>query len=75
MHILDPNREVGPNFVADAVEINDALWRPIFEPLKDVAQFRQFEVSSILHTIRWDNDADLAPEFLHQKLLEQSGRG
>ena len=53
------------------VDLRDMLWGPMFEPLKDVARFRQFEVSPVLHTIRWDNDADLAPEFLHQKLLEQ----
>ncbi len=57
------------------VDLKDVLWGPVFEPLKDMARFRQFEVSPVLHTIRWDNDADLAPEFLHQKLLEQSGRG
>ncbi len=57
------------------VDLKDALWGPVFEPLKNVARFRQFEVSPVLHTIRWDNDADLAPEFLHQKLLEQSRRG
>ena len=55
------------------VDLKDALWGPVFEPLKDVSRFCQFEVSPVLHTIRWDNDADLAPEFLHQKLLEQSG--
>lgn len=57
------------------VDLKDALWGPIFEPLKDMAQFRQFEVSPVLHTICWKNDADLAPEFLHDKLREQSGCG
>ena len=57
------------------VDLREALWGPVFEPLQDLAQFSRFEVSPVLHTIRWDNDADLAPEFLQQKLLEQSGCG
>jgi hypothetical protein len=54
------------------VDLADALWGPMFEPLKDPAVFRRFEVSDVVHTIRWENDADLAPEYLHQKLVEQS---
>ena len=54
------------------VDLSDALWGPMFEPLKDPAAFRRFEVSPVLHTIRWENDADLAPEFLHQKMMEQA---
>ena len=54
-----------------AVDLKDALWGPIFEPLRDVDAFRRFEVSPILHTIRWENDADLAPEYLYEKMVEQ----
>jgi hypothetical protein len=25
----------------------------------------------VLHTVRWENDADLAPEFLYEKMVEQ----
>ena len=56
---------------ARRIDLTDELWGPVFEPLQDVGRFSQFEVSPILHTIRWDNDADLAPEFLQQKLWEQ----
>ncbi|MDZ7615466.1 MAG: DUF2442 domain-containing protein, partial [Patescibacteria group bacterium] len=52
------------------VDLADVLWGPMFEPLRDVAAFRRFQVSDVLHTIRWDNDADLAPEFLLQRLGE-----
>ena len=54
------------------VDLEETLWGPMFEPLKDVAVFQRFEVSQVLHTIRWENDADLAPEYLFQKMVEQS---
>lgn len=54
------------------VVLADALWGPMFEPLKDPAVFCRFEVSDVLHTVRWENDADLAPKYLHQKMVEQS---
>jgi len=58
----------GEEGVAD---LRDALWGPVFEPLKDIAAFRRFTVSEVLHTVCWENGADLAPEFLHDKLTEQ----
>jgi hypothetical protein len=48
------------------------LWGPVFEPLKDPDRFRKFEVSNVLHTIRWEDGADLAPESLYDKLIEQA---
>ena len=54
------------------VDLTDALWGPMFEPLRDLRAFQKFEVSPILHTIRWENDADLAPEYLYQKMVEQT---
>ena len=53
------------------VDLVDSLWGPVFEPLKDPAVFRRFEVSDMLHTIKWENDADFAPEYLYQKMVEQ----
>ena len=54
------------------VDLFDALWGPIFEPLKDPARFRQFKVSEVLHTIAWENGADFAPEFLYDRMVDQA---
>jgi hypothetical protein len=50
------------------VDLAAELEGPIFEPLKDPAAFRAFSLSPQLHTIVWPNGADLAPEFLHDRL-------
>ncbi len=54
------------------VDLKDALWGPVFEPLKDLEAFRKFHVSEVFHTICWSNNADLAPEFLYDKMVEQA---
>lgn len=54
------------------VDLTDALWGPVFEPLKDPAVFRRFNVSDVLHTVCWENGADFAPEFLHDRMVEQA---
>jgi hypothetical protein len=54
--------------VTGVVDLEADLWGPVFEPLRDVGRFKQFEVSPVLHTIVWENDADFAPEFLHAKV-------
>lgn len=54
------------------VDLEDALWGPVFEPVRDPEAFRRFRVSPVLHTIAWENDADLAPEFLRDKMVEQA---
>ncbi len=53
------------------VDLSDTLWGPVFEPLKDVKHFRQFKVSDVLHTLVWENGADLAPEALYARLAER----
>jgi len=53
------------------VDLEDSLWGPVFEPLKNVDAFRQVSVSSTLRTVAWPNDADFAPEFLREKPIEQ----
>ena len=53
------------------VDLSGSLWGPMFEPLKDPAVFQRFELSPVLHTIRWENDADFAPEYLYDKMIEQ----
>jgi hypothetical protein len=59
------------NGEAGVVDLKDCLWGPVFEPLRDVSTFKRFTVSPVLHTLCWENDADLAPEFLYDKMIEQ----
>ncbi len=54
------------------VDLFEALWGPVFEPLKDPNRFREFKVSEVLHTIAWENGADFAPEFLYDRMVEQA---
>ncbi len=62
------------NGESGVVDLEDALWGPVFEPLRNAAVFRRFKVSEVLHTVCWENDADFAPEFLRQRMLEQARR-
>lgn len=50
------------------VDLKDELYGEVFEPLQDVFVFRRFRLDPELQTIVWENDADLAPEFLHERL-------
>ena len=54
------------------VDLESALWGPVFEPLKDLDVFQRFSVSEVLHTVCWENDADFAPEFLYDRMVEQA---
>ncbi len=53
------------------INLEDDLWGPVFEPLKNIDDFKKFKVSSELGTIVWENEADFAPEFLLKKLRMQ----
>jgi hypothetical protein len=55
------------------VDLENDLWGPMFEPLRNFDMFRRFKVSEVLHTIVWGNDADFAPEFLRDKTIRSSG--
>jgi hypothetical protein len=50
------------------VDLAGELNGPVFEPLRDPAYFRQFAPHPELHTIVWPNGADLAPEFLYERI-------
>jgi hypothetical protein len=51
------------------VDLADELYGEMFAPLKDVDLFRNFRVDPEIKTVVWPNGADLAPEFLHDRLL------
>lgn len=48
------------------LDLEDQLWGEVFEPLRDVTQFRDFRVDRELQTIVWPTGADLAPEYLYE---------
>ena len=50
------------------VDLREELYGEIFEPLRDPALFRQFSVHPEFHTLTWPNGADIAPEFLYEKV-------
>ena len=50
------------------VDLQAELYGEVFEPLRDLAEFRRVRFDSELHTITWPNSADFAPEFLRERL-------
>ncbi len=50
------------------VDLGPELYGELFEPLKDPAIFRRVTVHPEFHTLTWPNGADLAPEFLYEKV-------
>ncbi|MBP7552715.1 MAG: DUF2442 domain-containing protein [Spirochaetes bacterium] len=55
------------NGIEGEVDLENDLWGPVFEPLKDTNEFRKFKISKTFGTIVWENEADLAPEYLLEK--------
>ncbi len=56
--------------VQGEVDLSSELNGPIFEPLRDVAVFRQVRLHPELRTLVWPNGADFAPEFLRAHLRQ-----
>ncbi len=76
LHVVEANYERGyvlrikfNDGAEGLVDLAGELYGQMFEPLRDLARFRAFRVDSELETIVWDNGADLAPEFLHERLV------
>ena len=53
--------------LAGELDLASELWGPVFEPLRDLKNFRSFKLAEY-GTIAWPNGADIAPEFLHEKV-------
>jgi hypothetical protein len=51
------------------VDLADELYGDVFAPLKDPKLFRTARLDPELDTVVWENGADFAPEFLHERLL------
>ena len=51
---------------AGEVDLAKELDGPVFEPLKDLDQFKRF--TAAFHTLVWPNRADFAPEFLRERV-------
>ena len=49
------------------VSLDDRLFGPMFEPLRDPAMFCQVFVDEF-GAIAWPNGADLAPDAIHERL-------
>ena len=54
--------------VAGEVDLRDELDGPVFEPLRRIEAFQDVRLHPELHTIVWPNGADLAPEFLYERV-------
>ena len=50
------------------VDLGNELYGEVFEPLKDPVVFKTFTVHPDFHTLCWPNGADIAPEFLYEKV-------
>lgn len=50
------------------VDLSGDLEGEVFEPLRDVALFSQAYLHPELRTVVWPGGADLAPEFLRQRM-------
>ena len=52
------------NNVTKLVDLKGSLYGEVFEPLKNIENFKQFKLSD--WTVEWSNGADFAPEYLFE---------
>ncbi|MFO7838454.1 MAG: DUF2442 domain-containing protein [Desulfosalsimonadaceae bacterium] len=50
------------------IDLGQELYGEVFEPLKDPEVFKRFTLHPEFHTLCWPNGADIAPEFLYEKI-------
>jgi hypothetical protein len=50
------------------IDLAEELYGEIFEPLKNLENFRKVQIHPDFHTLFWPNGADFAPEFLYSKI-------
>ena len=50
------------------IDLSGELYGDMFEPLKDRKFFKKLTVHPDFHTLCWPNGADLAPEFLYDRI-------
>jgi hypothetical protein len=50
------------------VDLRPVLHGPVFAPLHDPAYFSQFTLDPEGRTLVWPNGADVAPEYLHDRV-------
>jgi hypothetical protein len=53
------------------IPLKDRLFGPMFEPLRDIAFFRQVSVDQY-GVVCWPNGADLAPDAMYEQLRSTS---
>lgn len=56
------------------VDLANELDGEIFEPLKDINNFKKVRVNPDLDTIAWENGADMCPDFLYKARVEVARR-
>jgi hypothetical protein len=54
------------------VDLRPVLHGPVFEPLHDPAYFRRFTLDPEGQTLVWPNGADIAPEYLHDRVRRRA---
>ena len=50
------------------VDLEDELCGEVFEPLKNIREFRKVRLHPDLRTIAWENGADIDPDVLYYDL-------
>jgi len=59
--------------VKGVIDLSDKVGRGgVFMPLADRQYFCKMQVDEQLHTIKWENGADLSPDFLYERLKQKN---